>query len=183
MTLTSQELFWLNTPKAKNWQFHTLDPVIKRELILYAKYIKLNFWIFTNFFPLYFCTYILYGLLSLYTYLDARPSTVFYIMPVIDKMVNVCCLEIICKFIFWTLKSTFSEYMKGYRQLFDTFNEIMKYSFDKAKWGTTIFTNIKILRIYSFWLVDIFKNTDPFILLRLSCLFSTTDASFDTVTE
>ena len=47
-------------------------------------------------------------------------------MPALDEIRHFCCQEIIFKFSFCTLKSTFPEYMSGYRQLFYTFNEIMQ---------------------------------------------------------
>ena len=87
------------------------------------------------------------GLVYIYLYLEKRSSTVFYIMHAKNEMIHFCCQDIICKFHFWTLKSTFPEYMKVNRQLFYTFNEIMQQTFDKTKCGTTIFTNIEILRM------------------------------------
>ena len=96
---------------------------------------------------------------------------------------HICCEEIICKFRFWTVKSPFRKYMKGYRQLFYTFNEIMQQTFHITKCGTTIFTNIDILRMQKFWWDDTFWYADPFILMRLNCLISSTDASFDILTD
>ena len=83
-------------------------------------------------------------------YINTRPSTVFYIMLVIDEMIHFCCLEIIYKFSFRALKSNILEYMKEYRQLFSTFNDILQQTFDKTICGTTIFTNIKKLIIKNF---------------------------------
>ena len=68
-------------------------------------------------------------------------------MPAIGKIMPFCCLESICKFSFWTLKFTFPEYMKLYRKLFYTFSDILQQTFDKTKYGTTIFTNIDLLRM------------------------------------
>ena len=104
-------------------------------------------------------------------------------MPVIDEMIHFCSQGIICKFSFWALKSTFSEYMKGQWQLFYTFNEIMQQTFCETKCGTTIFNNIEILRIENFWWDDISWNADPFISMCLSCLLSTSDAGFGIVTD
>ena len=53
-------------------------------------------------------------------------------MPAISEMMHFCCQDIICKFSVWMLKSTFREYMKIYRQLFYTFNEIMQQTVDKT---------------------------------------------------
>ena len=68
-------------------------------------------------------------------YFETRPSTVFYIMPVIDEMMHSCCLEIICKFYFLDVRVYCSvpEYMKRYTQLFYTFNDILQETFDKTK--------------------------------------------------
>ena len=43
------------------------------------------------------------------------------------------------------VKSIFRKYIKEYRQLFYTFNEIMLQTFDKTKYGSTMFTNIEII--------------------------------------
>ena len=86
------------------------------------------------------------GFLDIYM-LETRPSTVFYIMPIIHEMMQFCSLEMICKFSFWTLKSTFPEYMKRHSPLFYTFNEIIQQTFDKTRCGTTILTNNEILLI------------------------------------
>ena len=49
------------------------------------------------------------------------------------------------KFSFCTLKSNFPEYVRGNRQLFYTFDEIMQHTCDKTKSGTIIFSNMKNL--------------------------------------
>ena len=59
----------------------------------------------------------------------------------------------------------------------------MQQTFDKTRCGTTIFINIETFTINFFWLDDIFWNADSFILMRLNGFLSTTDASFDIVTD
>ena len=85
------------------------------------------------------------------------------------------CQGIICRFSFYTSKSTFPEYMRENRPLFYTFNEIMQQAFDKIKCGTTICTNIE--KNWTFLMRWHLLIADPFILMRLSCLFPKTDAS------
>ena len=65
-------------------------------------------------------------------------------MPAIDEMMHFCYQENICKFSFCSFKSSLPGYIRGYRQLFYTFDKIMQQTFNKIKCKTMIFTNIEI---------------------------------------
>ena len=69
---------------------------------------------------------------------------------------HFCYLEIICRFSFWTLKTTFYEYMKGYRQLFYTINDILQQTFAEQQMRNNDIPQYKKINNLKFLLLVIF---------------------------